>query len=386
MPLFEDTPEERDFRVALKKFIARELTPHREEWEKNRIVPREAWKKMGKQGFLCAWLPEEYGGAGVDFKYSVILGQELIRGDAMGIGVPNHQDVATHYVYRYGSEELKKKILPGAASGDLIGCLAMTEPNAGSDAQAIKTKAVKKGDHYYISGQKTFITNGTNADFMVVMCRVESPDVDPKKNFSLLCVEGEEALKTVNRRQLEKMGRHATDTTELFFDETPVPVGNLLGQEGMGFKYTMQQLGRERLELCIKSQTYAEECFKEALAYAKVREAFGKPIGNFEQIAFYLAEMATEVEIGSTFLHACVEEFVRGEDITMKVSMAKAWIAEMANRVAYKAVQIHGGYGFMAEYRICRLYQDVRVMPIFGGTTEIMNVVIARQLGLKPVF
>ena len=154
----------------------------------------------------------------------------------------------------------------------------------------------------------------------------------------------------------------------------------------MGFKYTMQQLGRERLELCIKSQTYAEECFKEALSYAKVREAFGKPIGNFEHISFELAEMATEVEIGSTFLHACVEEFVRGEDITMKVSMAKAWIAEMANRVAYKAVQIHGGYGYMAEYRICRLYQDVRVMPIFGGTTEIMNVVIARQLGLKPLF
>ncbi len=385
MPLFADTPEERDFRLALKKFIARELTPHREEWEKNRIVPREAWKKMGKQGFLCAWLPEEYGGSSVDFKYSVILGQELIRGDAMGIGVPNHQDVATHYVYRYGSDDLKKSILPKAASGDAIGCICMTEPNAGSDASAIRTKAVRQGDHYILSGQKTFITNGTNADFMVVMCRVESPDVDPKKNYSLLCVEGE-GLNYVKRHQLEKMGRHATDTTELFFDDTPVPLGNLLGEEGMGFKYTMQQLGRERLELCIKSQTYAEECFKEALSYAKVREAFGKPIGNFEHISFELAEMATEVEIGSTFLHACVEEFVRGEDITMKVSMAKAWIAEMANRVAYKAVQIHGGYGYMAEYRICRLYQDVRVMPIFGGTTEIMNVVIARQLGLKPLF
>jgi acyl-CoA dehydrogenase len=386
MPLFEDTPEERDFRLAVKKFIAKEFTPHREEWEKNRIVPREAWKKFGKQGFLCSWLPEEYGGAGVDFKYSVIVGQELIRGDAMGIGIPNHQDVATHYIYRYGSEELKKRILPGAASGDLIGCLCMTEPNAGSDASAVRTKATKEGDHYILNGQKTFITNGTNADFMVVMCRVDSPDLDPKKNYTLLCVEGEEALKTVGRRQLEKMGRHATDTTELFFDNTPVPAGNLLGEEGMGFKYTMQQLGRERLELCIKSQTYAEECLKEALAYAKVREAFGKPIGNFEQIAFYLAEMATEVEIGKTFFNTCVEEFVRGEDITMKVSMAKAWIAEMANRVAYKAVQIHGGYGYMAEYRICRLYQDVRVMPIFGGTTEIMNVVIARQLGLKPLF
>jgi acyl-CoA dehydrogenase len=385
MPLFEDTREERDFRNALRKFIAKEMTPYREEWEKNRIVPREVWTKMGKQGFICAWLPEEYGGAGVDFKYSVILGQELIRGDAMGIGVPNHQDAAVPYLYHFGSDELKARLLPKTTTGEAIACLCMTEPNAGSDAAAIRTKAVRKGDHYILNGQKVFITNGTNADIMVVMCRVESPDVDPKKNYSLLCVEGE-SLNYVKRRQLEKMGRHATDTAELFFEDCPVPVGNLLGKEGEGFKYTMRNLARERLELCIKAQAYAEECFKEAFEYAKVREAFGKTIGNFEHIAFELAEMATEVEVGSTFLHTCVEEFVRGEDITKKVSMAKAWIAEMCNRVAYKAVQIHGGYGYMAEYRICRLYQDVRVMPIFGGTTEIMNVVIARQLGLKPLF
>ncbi len=385
MPLFEDTPEEQAFRMALRKFIANEMTPYREEWDKNRAVPREVWKKLGKQGFLCAWLPEEYGGSGVDFRYSVILGQELIRGDAMGIGVPNHQDVATHYIYSYASDEIKKRLLPKCASGDAIGSICMTEPNAGSDAAAIKSKAVRKGDHYILNGQKVFITNGMFADFMVVMCRVESPDVDPKRNYSLLCVEGE-SLKHVQRRQLEKMGRHATDTAELFFDDCPVPVGNLLGKEGEGFKYTMHNLARERLELCIKSQSYAEECFKEALKYAKEREAFGKPIGNFEHIAFELAEMATDVEIGNAFLHVCVEEFLKGEDITKKVSMAKAWIAEMANRVAYKAVQIHGGYGYMAEYRICRLYQDVRVMPIFGGTTEIMNVVIARQLGLKPLF
>jgi acyl-CoA dehydrogenase len=340
---------------------------------------------MGKQGFLCAWLPEEYGGVGVDFKYSVILGQELIRGDAMGIGVPNHQDVATHYVYRYGSDELKKRLLPKCAAGDAIACICMTEPNAGSDAAAIRTKAVRQGDRYILNGQKTFITNGTFADIMVVMCRVESPDVDAKKNYSLLCVEGD-SLNYVKRRQLEKMGRHATDTTELFFEDCPVPVGNLLGEEGMGFKYTMAKFNRERLEVCIKAQTYAEECFKEALEYAKVREAFGKPIANFEHISFELAEMATDVEIGITFLNTCVEEFVRGEDITKKVSMAKAWLCEMANRVAYKALQIHGGYGYMAEYRICRLYQDVRVLPIFAGTTEIMNVIIARQLGLKPLF
>jgi acyl-CoA dehydrogenase len=384
MPLFQDTRDEKDFRLALKKFVAREFTPHREEWDEARGVPREAWKKMGAQGFLCAWLPEEYGGSGVDFKYSVIVGQELIRGDAMGIGVPNPQDVAVPYIYSFGKEELKRKLLPGCASGDIIACLCVTEPNTGSDAAAIRTKAVKDGDYYILNGQKTFITNGTFADAMVVLCKIESPG-STGKNISLLVVEGD-SLKYVKRRQLEKMGRHATDTTELFFEDCKVPVENLLGQEGEGFKYTMQKFNQERLEVCIKCQTYAEECFKEALEYAKIREAFGKPIGNFEHISFELAEMATDIEIGSTFLNTCVEEFVKGEDITKKVSMAKAWLAEMANRVAYKAVQIHGGYGYMAEYRICRLYQDVRVLPIFAGTTEIMKVIIARQLGLKPIF
>jgi acyl-CoA dehydrogenase len=384
MPLFEDTREERDFRLVLKKFIAKEITPYREEWDKNRGVPREAWLKMGKQGFLCPWLPEEYGGVGLDFKYSVIIGQELVRGDGMGIGVPNHSDVAVPYVYSYGSEELKKKVLPKATTGEAIFCLAVTEPNAGSDAAAIRTRAVRDGDYYVISGQKTFITNGTFADVMVVACKIDSPS-NPKKKVSLFAVEGD-SLQYVKRRQLEKMGRHATDTTELFFDDCRVPAGNLLGEENEGFKYMMEKFNQERLEVCVKCQTYAEECFKEGLEYAKVREAFGKPIGNFEHNAFKLAEMATEVELGRTFLNTCVEEFVRGEDITMKVSMAKAWLGEMVNRVAYHALQLHGGYGYMAEYRICRLYQDVRALPIFAGTTEIMKVIVARRLGLSPVY
>ncbi len=385
MPLFEDTQEERDFRLVLKKFIAKEMTPYREEWDKNRAVPREAWKKIGRQGFLCTWLPEEYGGAGLNFRYSVIIGQELIRGDAMGIGVPNHSEVAVPYIYSFGSEELKERLLPKTTTGEAIACICVTEPNAGSDAAAIRTKAVKDGDYYILNGQKTFITNGTFADIMVVVCKAESPDDPSSKKISIIVVEGD-SLKYVKRRQLEKMGRHATDTSEIFFEDCPVPVGNLLGKEGEGFKYTMQELGRERLEVCIKCQAYAEECLKEAINYAKIREAFGKPIGNFEHISFELAQMATDVEIGRTFLHTCVEEFIMGEDITMKVSMAKAWLAEMANRVAYKAVQIHGGYGYMAEYRICRLYQDVRVLPIFAGTTEIMNIIIARKLGFKPIF
>jgi acyl-CoA dehydrogenase len=384
MPVFEDTQEERDFRLVFRKFVAKEITPFREEWDKDRAVPREAWKKMGKQGFLCPWLPEEYGGAGLDFKYSVIINQELIRGDGMGIGVPNHSDVAVPYIYSYGSEELKKKILPKTTTGEAIGCLAVTEPNAGSDAAAIRTKAVRDGDFYVINGQKTFITNGTFADAIVLACKIESPD-NPKKKVSLICVEGD-SLKYVKRRQLEKMGRHATDTTELFFEDCRVPVGNLLGEAHEGFKYMMEKFNQERLEVCVKCQTYAEECLKEALEYAKVREAFGKPIGNFEGISFKIAEMATDVELGRTFLNSCVEEFVRGEDITLKVSMAKAWLGEMVNRVAYHAVQVHGGYGYMAEYRVCRLYQDVRALSIFAGTTEIMKVIIARKLGLSPLF
>jgi acyl-CoA dehydrogenase len=314
----------------------------------------------------------------------VIIGEELIRGDGMGIGVPNHSDVAVPYVYSFGSEELKRKILPKAASGDAIGCLAVTEPNAGSDAASIRTKAVRDGDYYVINGQKTFITNGTFADFIVLACKIDTPD-NPKKKVSLICVEGD-SLQYVKRRQLEKMGRHATDTTELFFEDCRVPVANVLGEEHEGFKYMMEKFNQERLEVCIKCQSYAEECLKEGLEYAKIREAFGKPIGNFEHISFKLAEMATDVELGRTFLNTCVEEFVRGEDITMKVSMAKAWLGEMVNRVAYSAVQIHGGYGYMAEYRICRLYQDVRALSIFAGTTEIMKLIVARRLGLNPVF
>jgi len=385
MPLFEDTPAEHAFRLALRKFIAKEFTPYREEWDRNRAVPREAWLKLGRQGYLCPYLPKEYGGSNLNFRYVVIMLQELTAGDAMCIGVTNHNDNSTRYIYHHGTEELKRRLLPKCITGEAVACFAMTEPGAGSDAAAITTKAVRHGDHYILNGSKCFITNGMFADIMIVMCRVESPDVDPKKNYSLLCVEGE-SIKHIRRHQFEKIGRHGQDTAEIFFENCPVPVGNLLGREGEGFKCTMQALGRERLELCIKAQVYADECLKEALAYAKVREAFGKPIGNFEHIAFELAEMATEVEIGNTFLHACVEEFIRGEDITKRVSMAKAWIPEMCNRVAYKAVQIFGGYGYMAEYRIARLYQDVRAMPIFGGTTEIMNLVIARQLGFKPIF
>lgn len=381
MALFEDTDEQKAFRTVFKKFVAREITPHIEEWERKNAVPRELWLKLGKQGFLCPWLPEEYGGAGLDFTYNMIINEELIRGDGVATGVSLHSDSVVPYIYYHGTEELKKRLLLKCTTGEVITALGLSEPNAGSDLAAIKTKAVRDGDYYVINGQKTFITNGMFADVIVLACKMDSPNAS--RGISLIVVETD-APGFSRGRQLEKMGFHMQDTAELFFEDCRVPVGNLLGEEGKGFKYMMEKLNHERLEICVKCQALAEECLKEGLEYAKVREAFGRPIGNFQANAFKLADMAIEVQIGRTFLNTIVAEFNKGDDITLKVSMAKAWLAEMANRVAYQAVQLHGGYGYMEEYRICRLYRDVRVLPIIAGTTEIMKIIVARGLGLKP--
>jgi len=381
MPLFEENEDVRDFRQQFKKFVAGEITPHMEEWEAARAVPRELWKKMGAQGYLCPWLPEKYGGLDIDTRYSLqVITEELVRGDGFGVGVPLHSDVAVPYIYSYGTEELKERLLPKTTTGEAICAIGLTEPNAGSDLAAIRTKAVKDGDHYIINGSKTFITNGMFADIVVVACKIEP--ASSGKGISLIVVETDTPGFTRGRK-LEKMGYHMQDTAEMSFEDCRVPAGNLLGEEGRGFKYMMEKLARERLEVTIKCQTMAEECFKEGLNYAKVREAFGQPIGYFQHNAFKLAEMATEVELGRTFLNTLLEEFLRGENINTKVSMAKAWIGEMVNRIAYQAVQLHGGYGYCEEYRICRLYRDVRALSIFAGTSEIMKLIIARSLDLK---
>jgi acyl-CoA dehydrogenase len=382
MLLFEQNQEHRDFRQVFKKFVAREITPFVDKWEEKGEVPRELWKKLGQQGFLCTWLPEEYGGSGLDYAYSVIINEELIKGNGFGVGLGLHCDTATPYLYHYGSEELKRRLLPKCATGEAIAAIGLTEPNAGSDLAAIRTKAVKDGDQYIINGQKTFITNGVFSDINVVACKIDSSGGG--KGISLIVVESD-APGFSRGRKLNKMGWRMQDTGELFFEDCRMPAGNLLGEEGKGFKYMMEMLCRERLTICLDCQTLAEECLKEALEYSKVREAFGRPIGNFQHNAFKLAHMATEVELGRSFLNTLVAEFISGVDITMKVSMAKAWIGEMAQRVAYDAVQLHGGYGYMEEYRICRLFRDLRGFPIFGGSTEIMNLIIARRLGLNPV-
>jgi acyl-CoA dehydrogenase len=372
--------EHRIFRESFRRFVANEITPNVPKWEQEGAVPRDIWLKMGENGFLCPWLPEEYGGSGLGFEYSVIINEELIKGDAYGFGVPLHSDVAVPYIESYATPEVKADWLPRCASGEAVACIGLSEPGAGSDLAAIRTKAERDGQEYVINGSKVFITNGYFAEICVLACKT-----DPKakhKGVSLILVPLD--LAGIRRRNLEKMGSHMQDTAELSFDDVRVPVRNLLGEEGQGFKYMMEKLQRERLEVCIKCQGMAEECLKEAIQYSQERKAFGRVIGEFQANAFKLAEMATDVELGRTFLDSLIYDFIRGKDIVQRVSMAKYWLGEMVNRVAYGAVQLHGGYGYMEEYRVCRLYRDVRALSIYAGTSEIMKLIVARKLGFTP--
>jgi len=375
------TEEHHIFREAFRKFVAGEITPHVPQWEAERAVPRDLWRKMGEQGYLCPWLPETYGGLGLGFEYSVIINEELIRGDGFGVGVPLHSDVVVPYIFSYGSDAIKDQWLSRCTTGEVVTAIGFTEPNTGSDLAAIRTRAVRDGDAYVIDGQKTFITNGFFADAVVTAVKT-----DPQAGYrgiSLVLVDSETPGFSRGRK-LEKMGYHMQDTAELFYAGCRVPASHLLGEEGARFKYMMEKLQQERLEVCIKCQVNAEEALKEALQYAKVREAFGRPIGDHQHMAFTLADMATEVELGRTFLDSLVGDHIQGKDIVQRVSMAKYWLGEMVNRVAYQAVQVHGGYGYMEEYRICRIYRDVRALSIFAGTSEIMKLIISRGMGLKP--
>jgi len=372
--------EHRIFRESVRRFVADRVTPNVPQWEEQGAVPRDLWLAMGEQGFLCPWMPEQYGGLGLGFEYSLIVNEELIRGDGFGVGAPLHNDVASPYLAAYGTGRAKEKFLPGCVSGEVITAVGFTEPGAGSDLAAIRTTAVKDGDEYVINGQKTFITNGYFADLVVLAVKT-----DPSagyKGISLILVD-KDAPGFSRGAPLHKMGMRMQDTSELYFADCRVPAWHLLGQEGQGFKYMMAKLQQERIEVCIKCQVMAEECLKEGLEFAKTREAFGKPIGFHQANAFKLAEMATDVQLGRTFLDDLIFSHIQGKDVVQKVSMAKYWLGEMVNRVAYQAVQLHGGYGFMEEYRICRLYRDVRALSIFAGTSEIMKLIISRNLGLR---
>jgi acyl-CoA dehydrogenase len=366
-------------RQSLRKFLQKEVVPFFADWEKERQVPREIWKEFGRQGFLCPWLPEEYGGSNLGFKSSVIIIEEMSRANA-GIPFGLHSDVVVPYIAAYANEEQKNKWLPGCASGDLLTAIAMTEPGTGSDLAGVQTTARKEGSDYVINGQKLFITNGWDCDLVIVVCKTGD---NPKAhhNISLIAVEaGTPGF--IKAKKMEKMGRHTEGTAELVFEDCRVPQSNLIGEEGRGFYCLMQKLQQERLVSTLGSLCSAEKIFQEGLEYSKTRRAFGQPIGKFQHNSFKLAEMATEIEIGRCFLNQLVNDHIAGKDIVTQVSMAKWWISEMTNRVAYDVLQLHGGYGYMEEYPISKYYQNVRVDTIWAGTTEIMKSIVARNLGL----
>lgn len=375
------TEEHELFQESLRKFLEKEAKPYFKEWEANGIVPREFWKKAGENGFLCPWIDEKYGGLGLDFGFSVIIAEEFERIGSGLVGFPTHSDVVAPYIASFGTEEQKEKYLPSFITGEKICAIAMTEPGAGSDLANIKTTAIDKGDHYIVNGSKTFITNGVNGDVFVVAVKTD-PEAKPAyKGVSLLILEkGMEGFEVA--RSLEKVGMRSSDTAELYFDNVKVPKENLLGEEGNGFKYLMQKLQQERLLTAITGQVAAEEMLIMTLEYTKEREAFGKKISDFQNTQFILAEIATEVKIGRTFVDELIVRHINNEEIVTEVSMAKYWITEMATRTSGKCMKLHGGYGYMEEYNIARRFRDIPVYQIFAGTNDIMKRIIAKNISM----
>lgn len=375
------TDEHKMFRDAVREFIKREITPHHEQWEKDGIVPREIWHKAGENGFLCMDVPEEYGGMGVDdYRYLALLGEEMSKAGVHGPGFAITNELVVPYLMAFATDEQKERWLPKLATGEYVGALAMTEPNAGSDLQGAQTTAIRKGDHYIVNGQKTFISNGILADLVITY--VKTTPGEGAKGTSLLVLErGMEGFE--RGRNLEKVGLHAQDTAELYFKDVKVPVENLLGQEGMGFRYLMHNLPQERLSIAIGSVGQAEAALEHTLAYAKERVAFGRPISKFQHIRMQLAEMKTELQVARVFLDHCIMLQVDKKLSAEEAAMAKWWCSDLAQKVIDRCLQIHGGYGYMLEYPIAKLFLDHRVNPIYGGTNEIMKEIIGRrELGL----
>ncbi|MGO0061529.1 acyl-CoA dehydrogenase family protein [Brevibacillus fluminis] len=369
------------FRESLRKFLAIEAVPHYDQWERERMIPREFWRKLGEQGFLGAWIDEEFGGLNADFGYSVVLNEELERVGTSLIGVGLHNDIVVPYLDTYGTDWQKQQWLPRCITGETITAIAMTEPGTGSDLAAIKTTAVRDGDHYIVNGEKTFITNGIHADLIVVACKTDTAVRPAHRGISLLVVERDTPGFTRGKK-LDKVGLHAQDTAELIFQDARVPAANLLGEEGKGFYYLMEKLQQERLIVGISAQVAAEEMLRMTIEYVKNRRAFGQTISQFQNTQFAIADLATEIEIGRTFLDDLIGKHMNGEHVVTQVSMAKMWLTEMAKKVASECMQLHGGYGYMEEYPIARRYRDIPVAAIYAGTNQIMKTIIAKNLGL----
>lgn len=368
------------FRDTVRTFCEKEIAPHHEQWEKDGIVPREVWEKAGELGLLGFMMPEEYGGGGIDdFRYNAILSEEITRVGASGVGFVIQTDLVSGYLLSLATEEQKQRWFPTFCTGELITAIAMTEPGTGSDLQGIKTRAVLEGDEYVINGSKTFITNGINADLVLVVCQTD-PEAGAM-GFSLIGVErGTPGFE--RGRNLDKIGLKAQDTAELFFDDVRVPKENLVGEAGHGFIYLMENLPQERLSISIVAAAACRAAIDMTLDYVKERKAFGKPVGSFQNSRFVLAELETEARIAQVFVDESITQHNRGDLTVADAAMGKWWTTELQKKTVDKCLQLHGGYGYMSEYPISKAYLDTRIQTIYGGTTEIMKEIIGRDLGL----
>ncbi|MGA2553639.1 MAG: acyl-CoA dehydrogenase family protein [Smithella sp.] len=380
MDIITYSAEHNIFRESLRKFLDKEIVPHVEEWEETGIVPRSVWKKMGEHGFLCTDVPEEYGGAGGDFLYSVIVCEELVKSNFSGLTASLHSDICVPYISAFASEEQKRKYLPGCVSGDIVTAVAMTEPNAGSDLAKIKTTAVEDGDQIILNGQKTFISNGINCDLVIVAARDPAVKQEHQAVDLYLVEAGTPGFE--KGKQIKKIGWHSQDTAELYFTDCRIPKENRLGGKGSGFLKLMMKLQQERLVCAIGAVIAAEFILDFTIKYCKERNAFGRPISKFQHVQFEIVEMATETKLGRTFIDKLIMDHIEGKDIIIEVAMAKYWTTDMAFRVADRCLQLHGGYGYCEEYPIARAWRDLRVTRIFAGTNEIMKGIAAKFMGL----
>jgi len=381
MDILEYTEDHSRFRKRLRTFLEKEVIPFVDQWEKEGIVPKDVWKKMGQAGFLCMDVSPKYGGLAGDFLYSVIVCEELVRTDHNGLIANLHSDVVVPYINSYGSEEVKQKYLPGCVSGDIITALAMTEPDAGSDLAGMRTTAVEDGEEVVISGSKIFISCGIIAD-LVVLAAID-PDVkNPYDAMSLYLVEsGTPGFE--RGRKLEKMGYHSQDTAELFFSKCRIPRKNRLGEKGTGFYMLMKNLQQERLITAIGAVAKAEIILERTIDYCKTTVSSGKPLSKSQVTQFALVEMATEVKLGRNFVDKLIFEHIQGENIIIETSMAKYWTTEMVKRVADRCLDLFGNFGILEKYPIARAWRDVRAMSIYAGTNEIMKEIAAKFMGLK---
>lgn len=383
METFERTiynAEHEQFRAAFRQWLDKEVVPHHEKWEADGIVPRDIWLAAGKLGFLGYHVPEQYGGGGVtDFKFGAIMQEEVSETGVIGSanGMTLHNDIVLPYYLGLATDDQKERWLPKMVKGELIGALAITEPNTGSDVANVRTSAVRRGDTWVVNGAKTFITNGINSDLVITTVRTN--DQPGHRGLSLLILE--RGMKGFERgRNLSKLGMHAQDTAELFFTDVEVPSENMLGVEGQGFVYLMQNLAQERLNMAVGGVKVASAALQATLDYTKDRKAFGQSIATFQNSKFVLAEIATEVQIAQVYVDRCIELHCEGRLSAEQAAAAKFWVTELQNRVVDKCLQLHGGYGYMLEYPIARAWADSRIQTIYGGTTEIMKEIVGRSL------